>query len=34
MLPNISYIDMVIAKANVATHEEKDKKEVGDLFDL
>ena len=29
-----SYIDMVIDKANVDTQEEKDMKEVGDLFDL
>ena len=33
MFPN-SYNDMVIDKANVATQEEKDMKEVGDLFDL
>ena len=35
VLPNqLLYIDMVIDKANVATQEEKDMKEVGGLFDL
>ena len=34
MLPNHPYIDMVIDKANVATKEEGDVKEVGNLFDL
>ena len=34
MLLNHPYIDMVIDNANVATKEEKDVKEVGDLFNL
>ena len=34
MLPNHPYIDMVIDNANVATKEEEDVKEVGNLFNL
>ena len=34
MLPNHPYIDMVINNANVATNEEKDVKEEGNLFNL
>ena len=34
MLPNNPYIDMVIDNANIATKEEKDVKEVGDIFNL
>ena len=34
MLPNHPNIDMVIDNANVATKEEEDVKEVGNLFNL